>query len=181
MRFRFCVPTLREMPRPFQQSDLDTLLAINNANTPAVNALSAGEFDHLLGISKWTRVVDDDIGPAGFLLGLHGPGLPYPSENYRWFAEQYDDFLYVDRVAVSVRAQGQGIGSRLYHAFIDHARALGIDTVCAEVNLRPPNPGSVRFHERLGFTPLGEQETKGDSVRVRLFEYKVARDDPPRS
>jgi predicted GNAT superfamily acetyltransferase len=167
------------MPRPFQPSDLDALLAINNANAPAVNALSAGELGHLLAISTWTRVVDDEAGPAGFLLGLHGPGLPYPSENYRWFSEKYDDFLYVDRVAVSLRAQGQGIGSRLYHAFIDHARTLGLDTVCAEVNLRPANPGSVRFHERFGFTPLGEQETKEDSVRVRLFEYKVAKYDLP--
>lgn len=161
------------MPRPLLPSDLDALLAINNANAPAVNTLTITELEHLVGISRWTRVVDDDAGPAGFLLGLEGSGLPYESENYRWFSEQYDDFLYVDRVAVAARAQGRGIGSRLYHAFIDHARSLGIDTVCAEVNLRPPNPGSLRFHERAGFTVLGEQETKGETVRVRLYEYRV--------
>jgi predicted GNAT superfamily acetyltransferase len=154
-------------------------VAINNSNAPAVNELSEGALTDLLLLSGWTRVIDDDEGPAGFLLGLHGPGLSYPSENYRWFSTQYEDFLYVDRVAVAERAQGKGIGTRLYHAFIDHARSIGVDTVCAEVNLRPPNPGSVRFHERLGFVSLGEQETKEDSVRVRLFEFKVVRDDAP--
>lgn len=166
-------------PRPFRPSDLDALLAINNSNAPAVNALSAEALEDLLQLSGWTRVIDDHEGPAGFLLGLHGPGLAYPSENYRWFSTQYEDFLYVDRVAVAERAHGRGIGTRLYHAFIDHARSIGVDTICAEVNLRPPNPGSVRFHERFGFTPLGEQETKGASVRVRLFEYKVSPTDPP--
>ena len=167
------------MPRPVQDPDIDALLTINNSNAPHVNALSGDALRHLLDISRWTRVVDDAEGPVAFLLGLHGPGLSYSSENYRWFSTQYDDFLYVDRVAVAERAQGKGIGTRLYHAFIDHARAIGVDTVCAEVNLRPPNPGSVRFHERLGFVSLGEQETKEDSVRVRLFEFKVVRDDAP--
>jgi hypothetical protein len=28
-----------------------------------------------------------------------------------------------------------------------------------EVNLRPPNEGSLRFHRRLGFREVGRQET----------------------
>ncbi len=167
------------MPRLVQDGDVEALLSINNANSPHVNALSGDALRDLLELSRWTRVVDDAEGPVAFLLGLHGPGLSYPSENYRWFSDQYEEFLYVDRVAVAERAQGKGIGTRLYHAFIDHARAVGIDTVCAEVNLRPPNPGSVRFHERFGFTSLGEQETKNATVRVRLFEYKVTMGDSP--
>lgn len=167
------------MPRPFQPSDLEALLEINNANAPAVNILSRAEMEKLLDLSRWTMVVDDTEGPAGFLLGLHGPGVPYPSENYRWFSDEYEEFLYVDRVAVAERAQGRGLGTRLYHAFIDHARKVGIDTVCAEVNLRPPNPGSIRFHERFGFNSLGEQETKGNTVRVRLYAYDVSASQDP--
>lgn len=168
------------MFRPFVPSDLEALLEINNVNAPAVNALSKAELAKLLELSRWTGVVEDAEGPAGFLLGLHGPGLPYPSDNYRWFSEEFDEFLYVDRVAVAERAQGRGLGTRLYHAFIDHAREIGIDTVCAEVNLRPPNPGSIRFHERFGFTSLGEQETKANTVRVRLYAYDLpaAQDRP---
>ncbi len=161
------------MPRPFRPADLDAILEINNASAPAVNPLTTDSLERLLELSRWTRVIDDDAGPAGFLLGLHGPGLAYPSENYDWFSRRLDVFLYVDRVAVAARARGAGLGTRLYHAFVDHARTLGIDTVCAEVNVRPPNPGSVRFHERFGFRAVGEQETKGDSVRVRLYEYPV--------
>ncbi|MHB1091087.1 MAG: hypothetical protein ACYC06_04325 [Ilumatobacteraceae bacterium] len=29
-----------------------------------------------------------------------------------------------------------------------------------EVNLQPPNPDSLRFHQRLGFGEVGQQESK---------------------
>lgn len=38
-----------------------------------------------------------------------------------------------------------------------------------EVNVDPPNPGSLRFHDRLGFTEVGRQATKGDTVTVALL------------
>jgi predicted GNAT superfamily acetyltransferase len=32
--------------------------------------------------------------------------------------------------------------------------------ICCEVNLRPHNPGSFAFHQRLGFAVVGEQDTE---------------------
>lgn len=159
--------------RPARPTDADALLDLNAAAVPAVNGLDDAEFRGLVEASHWLRVAEADEEPVGFLLGLEGPGLDYPSENYRWFAARYAPFWYVDRVVVAASAQGNGIGGLLYDAFARDAASVGVTRICAEVNLRPPNPGSLRFHERHGFRAVGEQETKGGAVTVRLLSRRV--------
>jgi predicted GNAT superfamily acetyltransferase len=34
--------------------------------------------------------------------------------------------------------------------------------LCCEVNLEPPNPGSLRFHHRIGFTEVGQHSPQQD-------------------
>jgi predicted GNAT superfamily acetyltransferase len=36
--------------------------------------------------------------------------------------------------------------------------------LCCEVNVEPPNPGSLRFHERIGFAEVGQFAPKPDYV-----------------
>jgi predicted GNAT superfamily acetyltransferase len=49
---------------------------------------------------------------AAFLLAFR-EGAGYDSVNYRWFAQRYERFLYVDRVVVAPAARGQGAASQL--------------------------------------------------------------------
>jgi predicted GNAT superfamily acetyltransferase len=81
---------------------------------------------------------------------------PNQSMNYRWFSVRYDDFVYLDRVAVAADHRGCGIGSRLYEEVERRTRAVWFTL---EVNLRPRNDGSLRFHARKGFVEVGQQET----------------------
>lgn len=172
------------MPRPPSASlgpprrgDTAALLELNNLQAPAVNAIPMDELRQLLDWPGHAVVARDAVGLAGFVLAIDGPGLEYPSDNYRWFSERYDHFLYVDRIAVHPRAHGQGIGSELYSTLIGHAARQGYPVVLAEVNTRPPNDGSHRFHLRHGFTAVGEQETKGGTVRVRMYERAIGATD----
>ena len=48
-----------------------------------------------------------------FLLSLR-EGADYDSANYRWFAQRYACFLYVDRIVVASSMQAHGAGRRLY-------------------------------------------------------------------
>ena len=41
--------------------------------------------------------------------------------------------------------------------------------VSCEVDVVPENPGSLRFHEALGFESVGQQDTEGGEKRVRLL------------
>ena len=159
--------------RPPTAADLVALVDLNNAAAPAVNRLPAPDLVRLVDAAAWARVVVAGDAVVGGLVALDGPGLDYESENYAWFSDRYDSFLYVDRVVVSTARRGAGIGSGLYRAMLGHAEDVGHRVVCAEVNVRPANPGSLRFHRRHGFQPVGEQDTKGGTVRVRMLAREV--------
>lgn len=158
--------------RSYQASDLAALVAINDGAYPAVPITPADELAELIAQSALTLVVDDGE-PAGFVIAL-GPGLGYASENYAWFSARSQNFRYVDRIVLAPRLQSQGVGPRLYAAVEDDARATGAPEIFCEVNLRPPNPGSLAFHSRIGFVEVGRQQTKGGANEVALLAKPVA-------
>jgi uncharacterized protein len=154
--------------RSVEEGDLPTLLALNTEAAPAVNVIPLEELAALVAASSLALAVDDGA-PAGLLLALP-PGLDYASENYRWFSERAAgrDFLYVDRIVVAPRLRGAGVGRRLYEQVFAAAGARDAEVLC-EVNVEPPNPGSMRFHLGLGFAEVGRQRTKGGAVEVALL------------
>ena len=164
-------PSGEPLLRPLRDDDLEALVAINDGAYPAVPITPVEEFAALLRMGDVVLVVDDGE-PAGFLLTM-SPGLDYASENYRWFSARSNDFLYIDRIVLAPRVQGLGLGRRLYEAAFDAARERGASELLAEVNLEPPNPGSLAFHARMGFERIGEQPTKDGSVVVALLAAPV--------
>jgi predicted GNAT superfamily acetyltransferase len=161
-------------PRPVTPADVPALAALNDAAVPAVNALgAAGLAAHVPGCDVALVVPDvDGDEPLAFVLAV-APGADYASENYRWFCAHRPGSLYVDRIVVAPRAHGRGLGRALYAAVDERARELGLGEITCEVNLEPPNPESLAFHARLGFEQVGEQVTKGGTVRVALLARRV--------
>lgn len=159
--------------RPYAPDDLAAIVAINDGAYPAVPITPPDELAELIALSRLTLVADDGE-PAGFIVALT-PGLAYVSENYTWFSARSRDFLYVDRIVLAPRLQGQGVGQRLYAAVEDAARADGATEITCEVNVRPPNPGSLAFHSRLGFVEVGRQQTKGGTTEVALLARPLPR------
>lgn len=153
--------------RPAVPSDLAALVRINDAAAPAVPVTAAEDLAALAALSELALVVDDGA-PAGFLLAMV-PGLGYASENYVWFSQRSAAFLYVDRIVLDPRMRGSGLGRRLYERVFARGRELGATEVTCEVNVRPPNPTSLAFHRRMGFTEVGRQWTKGASTEVALL------------
>jgi predicted GNAT superfamily acetyltransferase len=140
--------------RDAMPADVAVVLRINNAAVPAMNVLDDKGVRWLLAHAAYARVAVAGEQVAGFLIGLP-PGAGYDSDNYRWFSERYDDFLYIDRIAIDERARSGGIGSGLYDDIAAFARARW-PRIVAEVNLDPPNPRSEAFHARHGFVRVGE-------------------------
>ncbi|MDX1607542.1 MAG: GNAT family N-acetyltransferase, partial [Candidatus Competibacterales bacterium] len=105
--------------------------------------------------------------PAGFLIGLL-PQTDYASLNFRWFRQRYDDFCYIDRVVVATAYRRHGIGRLLYRDLETRMRGRTAQLAC-EVNLRPRNEPSLRFHAALGFRPVGTQYTDSGAKTVQLM------------
>lgn len=157
--------------RELEPADLPAVVALNEDAVPAVPMTDEDEMALLTAIASLAVVAvdEDDLAePLGFLVAMD-PDTEYGSENFRFFQRRNRDFLYVDRIVIGGERRGAGIGRLLYGAAFDRARTDGRAEVTCEVNLRPANPRSLGFHELLGFTRVGEQETKGGTVRVALL------------
>ena len=160
--------------RPATDADLDRILELNNAAVPAVNELERSDLEWFLEVAEWFPVVEVDGEVVAFLHGLAKPPAPgYQSENWAWFVNEYDSFVYVDRIVVDPGGHGQGIGQLLYNGFADRSRGR-FPRLCAEVNTRPRNDQSLRFHEAFGFVPVGEQETGGGAKAVVMLSFDLS-------
>lgn len=158
--------------RPLAPADHAWALALNNAEVPHVSALDADSLAALLGMAAVAAVAEVGGAAAGFIVALL-PGAAYGSENYRWFDARYPGFLYIDRVIADPAYRGRGVAGALYRHAIEFGRGRA-DILTCEVNETPPNPGSLRFHEKLGFRPLGRQETEGGAKSVVMLGLDLA-------
>lgn len=146
--------------RPYAPADLAAIHAINEAEVPAVGTVTPDALRAIADESVIALVAADGDAIGGFCLVL-GPGSTYGSSNYRWFSERYDDFIYLDRVAIAPAFRRRGVGTELYRA-VEHWAATNRPTATdftLEVNLRPRNDGSLAFHDRLGFVEVAQRET----------------------
>ncbi|WP_299472891.1 GNAT family N-acetyltransferase [uncultured Roseibium sp.] len=162
--------------RPFEPGDLSTLLGLNNSAVPAVNELTAEEMLDLIQSALICLVAVVDGEPAGLLV-CFADGARYESQNYRWLSERHQNFAYTDRIVVDDRLRGQKIGDALYAALFSHRATRGRCFLC-EVNERPPNPGSLRFHSRLGFDEIGRAENGDKSVVYMRRSAETVADIP---
>ncbi len=158
--------------RPADDGDLEAIRAINENAVPAVSTITADQLRVLAGQCRYFKAALADGQLAGFLMALQ-PGQLYQSLNYRWFSERYDQFVYVDRIAVSPEFKGRGIGRALYADVEKFALQVAPVLTC-EVNVIPPNPESMAFHQKLGFFEVGQQDTEGGKKRVSLLVKKLA-------
>ena len=66
--------------------------------------LDSAELARLVDESVLSLTAEVDGQFAGFCV-LFAPGAPYESLNYRWFSRTYDDFVYLDRIAVQMKGR----------------------------------------------------------------------------
>lgn len=157
---------------PADAADYPALLTMNSAAVPAVNLIDRAALEHLHRQSEVLLVARAGAQrpPVGFLLALNRDA-DYASANFLYFRNCYERFAYVDRVVVDASCRSQGIGEQLYAALIKHA--VNLERITCEVNLKPPNPRSLAFHQRLGFQQVGEQDTEGGGKRVALLALEL--------
>jgi predicted GNAT superfamily acetyltransferase len=154
--------------RDLLADDHPAVHAINEAATPGVHTASLEELAAITTLSCTALVAEEDGAVVAFCQVLPS-GAPYRSVNFQWFSARYDDFIYLDRVAVAPGHRGRGIGAALYAEVERRTRAAWFTL---EVNLVPRNEGSLRFHARQGFHEVGQQDTDY-GARVSLMAKRL--------
>ncbi|MFU8839607.1 MAG: GNAT family N-acetyltransferase [Nitriliruptoraceae bacterium] len=157
--------------RPLTGADTAAVTALNDAEVPRVGYLGAGGLEALLVHADLALVAERSGQVVGFAIAI-APGAAYTSPNYRYFEARGSDHLYLDRIAVAASARRQGVAGALWDAVEDRARKCGRTEVTCEVNVRPPNPGSLAFHLGRGFVEVGRQDTSSE-VTVALLAKPV--------
>lgn len=155
---------------PARTHEFPAILDLNEASVQVLAPLSRGRLEFLDSLASYHRVVVDGEEVVAFALAF-GSGTGHDSVNFQWFAAAYPSFLYVDRVVVAASRQGEGVGSALYRDLFVFARREGYKLVTCEIDVDPPNPRSLHFHERFAFGEVGSQQVEyvlGHPKRVSL-------------
>ena len=142
--------------RNIVSTDVTRVLEINNANTPGVSELTLSELEADMTNCLHALAIDNEHGEVCAFCITFDPDAPDAGANHRWFADRYESFVYLDRIAIDSNHQNHGLGALLYQSVEQHMlNSAEHSLLCCEVNLEPPNPGSLRFHKRIGFTEVG--------------------------
>ncbi|GDX14721.1 MAG: GNAT family N-acetyltransferase [Ilumatobacteraceae bacterium] len=156
------------MIRELHIADVDDVMRMNNDNVPAVSFIERDELEQDLRLAKHALVVGD--APVRGFCTTFASGITEDlGVNYAWFTARYPHFVYLDRVVIDTAFRSQGLGELLYGEVERRIRTEAVtDLFVCEVNLQPRNDGSLRFHARLGFEQVGEQESKPGLIVAML-------------
>lgn len=155
--------------RSAKKSDLDQIYSLNESVLPHVNSIPISDFEDFMEISSFFLVIEEDNKVIGFIIVL-GPGQKYNSENYKYFSNSYSSFDYVDRIVIERKYRGRGYGSKLYENLFESSLEKRIT---CEVNIKPPNPKSIKFHQMLGFREVKQQHSEGGKKFVSLMVKEI--------
>ncbi|MEM6666758.1 MAG: GNAT family N-acetyltransferase [Pseudomonadota bacterium] len=130
------------------------MVGLNHQFVAELSPLDGLRLAALLREAFYARVSPPDLG---FLITFD-QAATYDSENFLWFRDLRDQFVYVDRIVVAPHARGRGLSRLFYEDLFAVARTAGHDRVVCEVNQNPPNPASDAFHAALGFAVIGDAQ-----------------------
>lgn len=145
-------PAAVRLRPPSSGTERASVLQLNADHVELLSPMDDQRLAMLVRVGR-VDVVDVDGEIAGFVVTVPA-GTDYDSALYRWFAERYADFLYLDRVVVDAGFRRRGIADAIYDQVEARAGRHGLFTL--EVNSVPPNEASLAFHTHRGFAPVGE-------------------------
>ncbi len=136
-------------------SILKDVFTLNENNKPALGGLES--LDRLKDLYNFSMLcgcsfINQKL--IAFCL-LMNQTSNYDSPNYGYFKAKYDEFLYIDRVAVEADHQRKGIGTLIYQKLYTLSKQRNIP-LCCEVNTFPLNQQSLDFHFKNKFKIIEE-------------------------
>lgn len=153
--------------RDVRESELDSVLALNNAVGASILVLDAASMRWFFANASYFRVAEIDGHIAGFLIAMRETAT-YSSPNFLWFRERYPEFVYIDRIVIAEPYRGLGLG-RIFYCDVTSYAELRVALLTCEVFLEPRDDVAVLFHGTYGFNEVGQQLMAGIGRPVSLL------------
>ncbi|MFZ2237799.1 MAG: GNAT family N-acetyltransferase [Dokdonella sp.] len=157
--------------RDVRENELDAVLALNNSAGTTILPIDDAGIRWFNQNARYFRVAEVDGKLAAFLVGI-ADGTDYASPNYRWFAQHYPAFVYIDRIVVARPFRGLGLG-RLFYADVTSFAEARVPMLTCEVFLEPRDDVSLLFHGTYGFQEVGQQVMEAVNRRVSLLAKQL--------
>jgi predicted GNAT superfamily acetyltransferase len=138
--------------RPLTDADVDAVLALNATSVALLSPMDHARLEQFRELTPHALVCVVDSEVCAFSIA-YPPGTAYDSINYLWQADRFDDFIYLDRIAVGSSFRRRGIASAMYDEMERVAASHG-RMVC-EIYSDPPNTESIAFHLSRGYREIG--------------------------
>lgn len=158
--------------RNFTPEDRDFVLELNEKDVDVLSPMDLDKLKFYENISEIFWILEEEGAPRGFLNAI-GSGADYPNENYAFFSNKYENFIYIDRIVIDEPFRGKGGGKTLYGELKKYAKEKGISVITAEVETEPIyNEDSINFHKAMGFTEVGTGRIRGGELHVSYLGYR---------
>ena len=155
---------IEKFPSKLEKDYLESIYRLNQENTPEVGDLKSLEYLKTLiehSSNQYSIFYDKKI--IGFIICFRENSI-YASENYKFFNNNKDKFIYIDRIVIKSGFRRMGFGTKIYN-HLDALASKDFLPICCEVNSVPKNEISINFHIKNGFTEVGERDFYNHSVK----------------
>lgn len=153
--------------RDVQESDLDAVLALNNAAGAGILPMDGAQVRRFMDIADYFRIAEVDGTPAGFLIALR-ENADYGSPNFRWFGERYEQFVYIDRIVIASAYRRHGLG-RVFYCDVQSYAEVRVPLLACEVFLEPREDATLLFHGTYGFHEVGQHIMPTTGLRASML------------
>jgi uncharacterized protein len=158
--------------RDITVSDIGIILKINEGSVKFLSPLTHSRIETLVDQSKYHKIIEQEGHIAAFILAFD-PSANYDSPNFLWFKERYKSFLYIDRIVVDKEYRRKGLAKLLYDDIIKFASQNNYYCLTCEIDIHPPNYGSLQFHDKYKFVEVGTHWPYAGEKQVSLRERKL--------
>ena len=139
------------MIRAVQLKDADAISSIYNYYIESSNITFE---EDPLSVEDMKRRIENITSKFPFLVyEARGEIIGYAYAN-TWKSRSAYRYSVESTIYLKHGLSRKGIGAMLYTDLINELKSLGIHSVIGGIAI--PNPGSIRLHEKLGFTKLGQ-------------------------
>lgn len=157
--------------RDVREHELDSVLTLNNAAGPTILPLDTARIQKFYDTAEYFRVAERDGALVGFLVGM-GSEADHDSSNFHWFRAHCERFFYIDRIVVSSRRRGGGVGRAFYADAQSHAE-LRYPLLTCEVFLEHDADPVRVFHGSFGFHEIGQHVMPENGIRASMMAKEM--------